>query len=87
MSTPYRLIFNPKTTGAKRIVFGPDGVIVEGNNRNENSWRLWRHKLELLALSGEVFSRFTYDAASNIWRHTNDADTLSVRDQYLEPER
>jgi hypothetical protein len=87
LSTAYRLTFNPKTKAAKRIVFAPNGVILEGNNRNENSWRLFRHKLELIALNGKVFSRFSYDAESGKWSHTNEGDTLSMKDQYIEPER
>ena len=58
---PYRLVFNPTSKAAKRIVFGPDGVIAEGNNRNEHKWRLFRKKLELLQLDGNVHSRFEYD--------------------------
>jgi hypothetical protein len=87
LSRPYRLTFNTKSKAAKRIVFGSDGVITEGNNRNEHRWRLFRKKLELLQLDGKVHSRFEYDAASDRWSHTNDPDTLSIRDQYIEPER
>jgi hypothetical protein len=36
VSRPHRLIFNPKSMAAKRIIFGPSGIIVEGNNRNEH---------------------------------------------------
>jgi len=80
-------VFNPSAKAAKRIVFGPNGVIVEGNNRNEHKWRLFRKKLELLQLDGKVHSRFEYDAESDQWKHTNESDTLSIRDQYIEPER
>jgi len=87
VSQPYRLVFNPTMKASKRIVFGPDGVIVEGNNRNEHKWRLFRKKLELLKLDGRVHSRFEYDADSDQWKHTNESDTLSIKGQYIEPER
>jgi hypothetical protein len=87
VSRPYRLVFNPTSKAAKRIVFGPNGVVLEGNNRNEHQWRLFRKKLELLQLDGKVHSRFEYDADSDQWKHTNESDTLSIRGQYIEPER
>ena len=87
VSRSYRLVFNPTSKAAKRIVFGPNGVIVEGNNRNEHQWRLSRKKLELLQLDGRVHSRFEYDADSDQWKHTNESDTRSIRGQYIEPER
>jgi hypothetical protein len=58
-----------------------------GNNRNEHKWRLFRKKLELLQLNGKVHSRFEYDAEADLWKHTNDDDTASIRGQYIEPER
>jgi hypothetical protein len=87
MERPYRLVFNPKSKAAKRIVFGSGGIISEGNNRNEHKWRLSGTKLELLQLDGKVFSRFAYDAGADKWKHTNETDTLSIKGQYLEPER
>ena len=56
---------------------------MEGNNRNEHSWRVVGSKLELLQLDGRVHSRFVLDADSQIFRHTNDSDTLSIRDQFI----
>jgi hypothetical protein len=87
LSRPHRLFFNPPAKGSKRIVFGPEGVIVEGNNRNEHKWRIFRKNLELLQLDGQVHSRFQYDAEHDRWNHTNDPDTLSLRDQYIDPEQ
>ena len=84
---PYTLVFNPVSKAAKRMSFGADGVIVEGNNRNEHGWRLFRKKLELLQLDGKVHSRFEYDAETDRWTHTNDSDTLSIRGQYLDQEK
>ena len=68
-------------------MFLPDGVIAEGNNRNEHRWRLFRKKLELLQLDGRVHSRFVYDSQEDRWKHTDEPDTLSIRGQCLEPER
>ena len=44
--------------------FEPHGRIVEGNNRNEHSWRVVDNMLELLQLDGDVHSRFTFDRKS-----------------------
>lgn len=85
LSRAYRLCFNPTNKASKRMVFAKGGVILEGNNRNEHSWRLYRKALELVQLGGEVHSRFAYDAQSDRWVHTNDSDTKSIRGQYLEP--
>lgn len=82
---PFRLVFNPPKY-SKRIVFAPNGMIVEGNNQNEHSWRLAAGKLELLQLNGLVHSRFSYYPTEGMFRHTNDTDTLSLRNQYITPE-
>ena len=66
--------------------FGPNGQILEGNNKNEHSWRVRQGKLELLQLDKRVHSRFAFDAARLTFQHTNDPDTLSLRNQYLEPD-
>ncbi len=86
LSRPFRLVFNPKTQRSKRMVFAADGRIVEGNNRNEHSWRIVNEQLELLQLDGKIHSRFRYEVATETFRHTNDPDTLSIRDQVLVPE-
>lgn len=85
---PYRLQFNPKKgrDGSKIIMFGPDGKILEGNNDNESSWRAQNGRLELLNSEGKVFSRFKLDLPTNIFLHTNESDTLSIKGQYLVPE-
>jgi hypothetical protein len=83
---PFRLTFNPVTRRSKKMVFRQGGLIVEGNNKNEHSWRVVDNKLELLNLDGKVFSRFYYDKKDNIFKHTNEEDTLSIRGQYIVPE-
>lgn len=83
---PYRLFYNPKTKRSKRMVFRAKGVIVEGNNKNEHSWRVRHNLLELLQLDGKVHSRFSYDEGRQIFEHTNDEDTLSIRGQFMVPD-
>jgi hypothetical protein len=85
-SRPYRLFFNPKTQRSKRMVFKPEGLIVEGNNKNEHSWRIVNGKLELLQLEGQVHSRFMYNIERDVFEHTNDTDTLSIRCQFMVPD-
>ena len=87
LSRPHRLCFNPETKASKRIVFGSGGIIAEGNNRNEHRWRLFRKKLEPVRLDGKIHSGFVDDTAADHWTHTNDQDTLSIRGQYIDPER
>ena len=83
---PLRLFFTPPNR-SKRMRFEPDGRIVEGNNRNEHAWRVVDDKLELLQLDGQVHSRFIFDTESQTFTHTNDSDTLSIRDQFIVVDR
>jgi hypothetical protein len=89
LSTPYRLYFNPKRgpQSSKKMIFLPNGKIVEGGNQNEHSWRLVGDKLELLQEDGAVHSRFFCMPGNGIFLHTNDDDTKSLRNQYMIPER
>jgi len=78
------LNFNPQATnGSKRISFLKNGEIGEGRNDNENRWRIQDAVLEILNSNGRVFSRFSYKKDSKVFEHTNDADTLSLRDQTI----
>ena len=86
LSRPYRLFFNPETKRSKRIIFNKDGLIVEGNNKNEHSWRITKGKLELLQLDKKVHSRFIYNEGKDIFEHTNDPDTLSIKGQFIVPD-
>ncbi|WP_457153134.1 TIR domain-containing protein, partial [Mesorhizobium sp. P5_C1] len=81
----YRLFFNPPNR-SKRIRFHDNGMIVEGNNKNEHAWRIVRNRLELIQLDGQVHSRFEYDPAKKIFNHTNDSDTPSIRGQFIAPD-
>jgi hypothetical protein len=83
---PWVLVFNPQAPGGwKKISFEPDGTIGEGRNDNESRWRIQEGFLELLNSSGQIFSRFSYDKLEKIFNHTNDPDTLSLRNQVLKP--
>lgn len=82
----WTLHFNPSAqSGKKAISFAPDGTIAIGRNDNENRWRVEEGTLELLNAAGQVFSRFRYDPSKNMFTHTNDPDTLSIRDQTILP--
>lgn len=85
ISRPFRLFFNPPSR-SKIMRFADGGGIMEGNNKNEHSWRITGGKLELVQLDGKVHSRFRYVPEEGLFRHTNDPDTPSLRDQYLAPE-
>jgi hypothetical protein len=43
--------------------------------------------LELLQLDGAVHSRFTFDLKSLTFKHTNDSNTNSIRDQFMVVDR
>ncbi|MDL1976279.1 MAG: hypothetical protein LWX55_16210, partial [Deltaproteobacteria bacterium] len=94
INTPFRLFFNPSVPGlskTKIVRFGDKGVIVEGRNNNESSWRIRNELLELVDSAGLVHSRFYYSPNDGRFYHTNDRDTGSIqkhgiRDQYLVPE-
>jgi predicted nucleotide-binding protein len=82
----FRLFYNPPSY-SKKVVFASNGQIIEGNNQNEHSWRIVKGKLELVQLDGTVHSRFYYDAVDGTFKHTNEPDTLSIRNQFIVPDR
>jgi hypothetical protein len=86
-SRSFRLFFNPITKTSKVIRFGKDGYVLEGNNQNEHRWAVVNGKLEIYNLAGRTFSRFALDREKNLLTHTNDSDTLSIRDQYIVEEK
>lgn len=85
LSQAFRLFFNPPRM-SKRMIFAENGIISEGNNKNEHKWRIVGDKLELVQLDGRVHSRFFYDISDNTFKHTNDPDTLSIRSQFIAPD-
>jgi hypothetical protein len=78
----WKLVFRPPDL-FKLISFLPNGIINEGQNKNEHTWRLENEKLELIQEDGRVHSRFKFDKKSFEFIHTNDSDTLSIRDQII----
>lgn len=88
VNSPWRLHFNPKSgsRGSKLMLFGPDGEILEGANKNESKWKVKNGMLELVQEDGKIHSRFEYSFEENRFDHTNDEDTLSLPNQYMVPE-
>lgn len=78
------LNFNPRhPKGRKKISFLDNGSIGDGRNHNESTWRMRNEFLEILNDEGKIFSRFKFDTKTKSFFHTNDEDTLSLRDQEL----
>jgi hypothetical protein len=71
---------------SKILTFEPAGKIGEGQNENEHEWRVDGSRLEILNDRNEVYSRF-YVLIDGMLQHTNDADTYSIKGQYMEPIR
>ncbi|MFL1452881.1 hypothetical protein ACJO5Y_00370 [Marinobacter sp. GN3S48] len=88
LSKKFRLFYNPSMgrDRSKTIRFGSGGKITEGDNDNENTWRIVNGKLELIQADGHVHSRFFYLPDSQMFIHTGDNDTKSIRGQYIIPD-
>ncbi|HZW24702.1 MAG TPA: hypothetical protein VFF26_04385 [Gallionella sp.] len=78
-------VFNPTHGQAKIVTFLANGEIGEGKNSNENTWRIKRGALEVLARDGKIYSRFVHDKTTGKLAHTNDPDTRSIHGQYMLP--
>ena len=78
-------VFNPANSKSKVVTFLPNGEIGEGRNSNEDSWRIRRGKLEILAFDGKIYSRFVQDKKTGRIVHTNDSDTRSIHGQFILP--
>jgi hypothetical protein len=81
----FRFVYNPGEGKNKAVTFLLDGRIGEGQNGNENRWRIRRGRLEILALDGRLYSRFAYNPETGRLAHTNDPDCRSILGQYFEP--
>lgn len=79
----WKFIYNPADLSSKTLEFKKDGSLKSGSNHNENSWRVREGFLEILNNAGKIYSRFSYDETNNQFSHTNDEDTLSLKNQYL----
>lgn len=77
------LHYNPNDPkGKKQIGFSVDGTI-KNSNKNEKYWRVRGENLEILNENMVLFSQFYYDPKKLSFIHTNDPDTLSLRDQLI----
>lgn len=87
-SHSWQLVYNPKpeTFGQKHVSFAAGGKIGNGRNQNESRWRIAGGALEILREDGRIQSRFRLLALSQIFVHTNDEDTHSIKGQYLVPD-
>lgn len=82
--------FKPDTGRSKVMRFGPNGLIVEGANRNEASWRIQSNNLEFLDSDSKVHNRFYFSPADKRFYSTNDQELGAITkhgiaDQYLMP--
>jgi hypothetical protein len=81
----FMFVFNPLSNYSKVITFLPDHSVGEGRNDNEDTWRIRRGCLEILASDGKVYSRFRHDTGTGQLMHTNDPDLRSIHGQYMHP--
>lgn len=86
----WRLFYNPSAVPprSKVIRFGEGGHLLEGGNKNENTWRINNDLLELVNSEGGVHGRFYYSPADGRFYSTNDPDIGAIikhriQDQYL----
>lgn len=80
------LNYNPTIKGKeKQIEFKDNDQIGLGQNNNESKWKVHDGLLEILNHEGRVFSRFSYDKGQQMFVHTNDPDTLSIKSQTIRP--
>lgn len=85
-SGKFILVHNPNKDSSKVMKFGKNGVIEEGGNKLENTWRVSDGVLEFVQEDGKVHSRFWYKSNSKMFINTDEDDTLSARGQYMYPE-
>ena len=83
--TKYRFVFNPSNDLSKTLTFLPNGMIGEGCNNNEATWRISKGKVEILDGAGSLYSRFNLLQDGRSLHHTNEPDTRSLRGQYMVP--
>ena len=77
--------FNPTTKASKVVTFLANGEIGKGRNINEHTWKITKGGLDIFSQNGKLYSRFIYDKASGMLKHTNDANTRSIPGQYIQP--
>ncbi|PJZ47532.1 toll/interleukin-1 receptor domain-containing protein [Leptospira saintgironsiae] len=80
----FNFVYNSETKKSKDIIFSPDGTIGRGRNQNENTWEIKNERLIIKNSEDKIFSIFAYDPQTKTLRHTNDPNTLSLKNQYME---
>ncbi len=84
MFNKWELNYNPKHPSAKKnISFSLDGSIGRGQNANEATWLVKNNILEIKNSKDLPFSRFIFNDDEFKFHHTNDEDTLSIRNQTI----
>jgi len=69
----------------KRLGFLRSGKIGEGNNENEESWRINWGLLEIRNSAGAIYSQFKWDSKQGKLVHTNNPKLPSVMGQFIVP--
>lgn len=90
ISKDWKLFMNPQFPEKFKTIKFLDNGNIEDNGiakgkNNETTWRVREGLLEILNSEGKIFSRFRYNKAQDIFEHTNDDDTLSIRHQVIRP--
>ena len=85
LNNQFVLVFNPElpSRNSKPMLFGPNGTILEGQNKNENTWRIKSEFLELLNSKGDVHNRFYFHTGKQEFVGTGDAALPAIRGQRL----
>lgn len=83
LGSRFKFVFNPQTGKSKFLTFLENGDIGEGRNDNEHHWRVVDGKLEIIEASNYIHSRFVLLNDGKTLHHTNDADTRSIKGQYM----
>ncbi|WP_416899250.1 MAG: hypothetical protein ACMVY4_05905 [Minwuia sp.] len=81
----YRLFFNPKNNKSKIISFENDGLIGDGRNENENTWRVKNGFLEIFGEDKKIFSRFLKMKNDNQFVAIQNNDTRNIDGQFIKP--
>jgi hypothetical protein len=86
----WELIYDPteynrtaKTKGSKVMRFGSSGVILEGRNSNEDTWRVAQGILEFVGAEGRLMSRFDLQPDGQTFVQTNEQTAIMPVGQRL----
>lgn len=86
LENSFELVFNPdlpSSRNSKPILFGPNGSILDGQNKNENSWRIVGDFLELIDSAGNVHNRFYYHQGKHEFLATGEHTLPAIRGQRI----